>query len=218
MTREERKKEIRIKRTRDFILAARKLMKEGSFEEISVRKIADIVGMHNSTIYLYFPDADRLLTIASVSEFLEYNEQLEELSMSTRDVYDIFYRVWGSSCLCSFRKADIFYNFFYGKYSDDLTDIMKEYYELFPEENKKHSEYLENMYFGKNIKERCLELMKPLVDMPHTKVTEENIKLINDVIVYSFRGFLYKAKTEPSIPAESLATDFVRILHMLVDE
>lgn len=217
MTREERKKEVRIKRTRAFIIAAKELLKEEPFEEISIRKIADLAGMHNSTIYLYFPDAERLITMASINEFSEYNQQLSELSRSSQDVYDIFFKVWYYSCICSFSKADIFYNFFYGKYSDDLTNIMKEYYELFPEEMKVHSDFLEGMYYGKNISERCMLLMKPLAGLPGVKITEENLSLINDVVDYSFRGFLYKAKTNPQLSWEELTSDFIKILHFFVD-
>lgn len=218
MTREERKKDIRIKRTRAFIIAAKQLLKEEPFEEISIRKIADLAGMHNSTIYLYFPDAERLITMASINEFSEYSQQLSELGRSSEDVYDIFFKVWYYSCICSFSKADIFYNFFFGKYSDDLTSIMKEYYELFPEEVKEHSDYLESMFFGKNITERCLQLMKPLVTLPGVKIKEDNISLINDVVVYSFRGFLYKAKTNPNLSWEELTDDFIKILHFFIDE
>ncbi len=218
MTREERKKDIRIRRTRAFIIAARQLLKEEPFEEISIRKIADLAGMHNSTIYLYFPDAERLITMAAINEFSEYSQQLSELGRSSEDVYDIFFKVWYYSCICSFSKADIFYNFFFGKYSDDLTSIMKEYYELFPEEVKEHSDYLESMFFGKNITERCLQLMKPLVTLPGVKIKEDNISLINDVVVYSFRGFLYKAKTNPNLSWEELTDDFIKILHFFVDE
>jgi len=217
MTREERKKDIREKRTKSLILAAKELIKEEPFKDVSIRKIADRAGVHNSTIYLYFPDADRLIALASVHQFQKYSVELSEISNSSTSVYDVFFGIWKSSCNCFFEKADIFFNFFFGKYGDDITEIMNDYYDLFPEERLKYSDYIESMYFGKNISDRCLRLMESLVGQTGVKITKDNLRLINEVVVYSFKGFLFKAKSQPDLSTEELTSDFIKILHFFVD-
>ena len=53
-----------------FIDCTRRLIEEEGFAEISIRKIAERAGLHNSTIYFYFPDVDFLIAPASVRSFL----------------------------------------------------------------------------------------------------------------------------------------------------
>ncbi len=217
MTREERKKEVREKRTKSLIVATKELLQTESFRDVSIRKIADRAGVHNSTIYLYFPDADKLIALASVHQFQKYSVKLSEISRSVHNSYDTFFDIWKSSCDCFFSKADIFFNFFFGKYGDDITEIMNDYYDLFPEERLKYSDYIESMYYGRNISDRCLRLMESLVGLSDVKISKDNIELINEVVVYSFKGFLYKARANSSISSEKLTEDFMKILHFLVD-
>lgn len=219
MTREERKKELHIRRTREFAEAARRLLHTLPFEEVSIRKIAQEAGMHNSTIYLYFPDADRLIAIASVDEFAEYSRKLVNLSQSTEDVRQSFFDIWESFCLCIFRSPALFYNFFYGRYSDSLSEILNEYYALFPEERMNYSSYIEEMYFGNNLTERCLRILSPLSgDIPNSRITAENLSFVNDIIVYTFRGYLFRMKNDSSLEPEALTRDFLQVLHYLVDK
>lgn len=219
MNREDKRKELHMARMREFVSAARTLLKEVPFEELSIRRIAGAANMHNSTIYLHFDNADRLLAIASVCEFEDYSLKLTEIGYDKDNAYDAFFKIWRFSCLNTFKKPAIFYNFFYGKYSDNLTDIMNSYYELFPEEKQKYaSDIVESMYFGNNLSERCLTILRPLACDPNTRVTSENLDLINEVIVYTFRGYIYKMKNNPAIPVEKMTADFISVLHYLTDK
>lgn len=218
MKREERKRELHLRRTREFVTAARRLLNVLPFEEISIRKIAQEAGMHNSTIYLHFPDADRLISVASVDEFSEYSRQLLRISESTEDVMKSFFDIWESFCHCIFEKPALFYNFFYGKYSDSLTEILNEYYSLFPEERLNYSNYIESMYFGNSLTERCLRILEPLSHgYPGSRITEDNLQLVNGIIVYTFRGYLLRMKNEPSLNSRYLTGEFLKVLHYLVD-
>ena len=54
------KEELRTQNMIRFIEAARELIDQEGLESLSIRKIAEKAGFHNSTIYLYFRDMDHL--------------------------------------------------------------------------------------------------------------------------------------------------------------
>ena len=56
------KEELRTQNMIRFIEAARELIDQEGLESLSIRKIAEKAGFHNSTIYLYFRDMDHLRT------------------------------------------------------------------------------------------------------------------------------------------------------------
>ena len=67
-------KELQKKQnTITFINAATEMIAELGIEHISIRKIAEKAGFHNSTIYLYFKDLDELLLLASMKFFQKYS-------------------------------------------------------------------------------------------------------------------------------------------------
>ena len=63
-----------------FIEAAEELIDEHGIDNVSVRKIAEKAGFHNSTIYLYFKDVNELILLASMKHFNEYSKALARLS------------------------------------------------------------------------------------------------------------------------------------------
>ena len=52
-----------------FIEAATELIDEYGIENVTIRMISQKFGLHNSTIYRYFRDADQLLLLASLKYF-----------------------------------------------------------------------------------------------------------------------------------------------------
>lgn len=78
---------------------------------------------------------------------------------------------------------------------------MEEYYRLFPEEKVEYSHEIRVMYFGRNIRERCLYLLQTLSGTVST-LQKENIELINDIVVCCLRTLLEEnARIRLWIPA-----------------
>ena len=183
------KDELKVTNTIRFIEAAQDLIDQVGLEGLSIRKIAEKAGFHNSTIYLYFKDMDHLVMLATLKHFTDYSKSLARLSRQDLSPLDNFFAIWSFFVHTVFRNPHIFYNFFFGKYSDNLTEIMEEYYALFPDEKEEYSLLIETMYYGKNIRERCLKLLKSLLNCKGN-VQENNIELINDIIVACLRSLL----------------------------
>lgn len=168
------------------------MIDEEGLEHVSIRKIAEKAGFHNSTIYLYFKDLNQLIMLASIKYFREYSHALGEQSQKHLPAKEQFLSIWGLFADSIFKKSHIYYHFFFGKHSDDLRDIMNMYYDIFPEELETFTDEIETMYFGANIKERCLNILKPLLK-EDTSVTKDNLLMVNDIII-SYCKYLLEQK------------------------
>ena len=137
--------EQRNEKLRSFVVATREMIEQDDFDKIHIRKIAEKAGFHNSTLYSYFKDAEYLISLASVKFFDQYSRSLADLSDKNLSEQDNFYEIWRFFCLNAFMFPEIYYNFFFGKHSDDLTAIFEEYYSIFPNEEYKHSSKIHSM-------------------------------------------------------------------------
>ena len=198
-----------------FIHAAQELIENEDLEKVSIRKIAEKAGFHNSTIYLYFEDVDQLILLSSLKYFNEYSKALSELSTKNLTPLETFIKIWDFFAQTVFRKPKIFYNFFFGKHSENLTRIMKQYYELFPEEQEEYSPEIEDMYYGQNIHERCLRVLELLIGTD-TRVNEETIGLINDINVSYFKYLLEQKCQNPSLDSDILKDKLLKMLHFMM--
>lgn len=176
------KEELKRQNTIRFINSARELIDQDGLEQVSIRKIAEKAGFHNSTIYLYFKDLDQLIMLASMKYFREYSSLLGKQSKKNLPPTDNFVCIWEIFADSILEYPKIFYNFFFGKRSDNLQDIMNTYYNIFPEEKEEFSEDIETMYYGRNIQERCMNILRPMI-RESVSLTDDNVTMVNDIIV-----------------------------------
>lgn len=198
-----------------FIQAAQELIESEGPQKASIRKIAEKAGFHNSTIYLYFEDVEQLILLASLKYFNEYSRALSELSTKNLAPSENFMTIWSFFARTVFARPQIFYNFFFGKYSDNLTEIIKLYYELFPKEQENYSPEIEDMYYGQNIKERCLKVLAMLKGSD-TRVNEENIELINDISVSYLKYLLEQKCQNPALDSDILTDRLLKMLEFML--
>ena len=88
------KEELRTQNMIRFIEAARELIDQEGLESLSIRKIAEKAGFHNSTIYLYFRDMDHLVMLATMKQFDQYSQALARLSTQDLSSSETFFAVW----------------------------------------------------------------------------------------------------------------------------
>ena len=87
----------------------------------------------------------------------------------------------------SFSSPEIYYNLFYGKYGRNLGDIIKEYYEMYPDELSGHSGDVMAMFFSGDIFERERFITNRI--WRDGFITEEDVNRLVDVAIWS-HGFL----------------------------
>ena len=210
-------KDLACQRMREFVIATRTLIDEEGEGALSIRRIAEIAGYHNSTIFLYFKDLDALLALVSIGYLSEYNSSLASLSQKRLSALRYFYEIWESFCLNVFRHIELSRRFFYGKYRDKLTQFFILYYHIFPEERKAYTELIGKMYFGQDIASRSLSILRPLIGRKDCKVTEENAEILNSLIVAFLDSMLSKSLLPEETDASRLSAYFMTRLHFLID-
>lgn len=199
-----------------FIKATQELIDDEGIEHVSIRKIAEKAGFHNSTIYLYFKDADQLILFASLKYFTEYSKALSELSTWHLKPRENFMAIWDFFSQTAFRNPQIFYNFFFGKYSTDLDNMIKQYYEYFPEEQEKYSPDIEDMYYSNNIHDRCMRILLPLAKAK-SRIDESNLEIANDIIVSYLKYLLEQKCQNPSLDPDMLIEKLLNMLRFVID-
>lgn len=194
-----------------FIDATTQMIEEVGIANLSIRKIAEKAGFHNSTIYLYFEDLDELLILASIKFFQEYSQSLGLLSKEDLSPGESLIKVWDSFLTSAFKWSYLFHNFFFGKRSDHLSTYMDRYYDLYPEERIEYSNVIKDMYYGENISERCLKLLQTA--LPETsKVTEDNIYMICDIIISFCKYKLEQKCQDPTLDNEKLKEECLHVI------
>lgn len=210
------KESIRKENTIRFIEAAKELINESGLENISIRKIAEKAGFHNSTLYLYFKDADELLVLASLDYFAEYSNALARLSSKKWGAHENFYFIWRFFAESMFKEPHIFYNYFFGKYGDSFGDILKYYYELFPEQSAELSPEIEDMFLAKNLEVRCLKLLKTIESLDN-RITPDNLNMINELVISYLKYTLSQKCQNPDLDSDILTNEFMQMLHFIIE-
>lgn len=209
------KENLKQRNTIHFIEATQELIDTEGLENISIRKIADKAGFHNSTIYRYFNDADQLILLASLKHFAAYSKALSELSTKNLRSSETFFYIWEFFADTVFQKPHIFYNFFFGKHSDDLSIIIKQYYEIFPEEKSDYSKEIEDMYYGNNIYERCMKILL-LVVSEENSLTNDNLEMVNEIIVSYLKYSLEQKCQNPDMDSDIIKRKLLQAIHFIV--
>lgn len=200
-----------------FVEATQALIDAEGLEGVSVRKIAARAGFHNSTIYLYFNDINELILLASLKHFRDYSRSLSEQSKQSLSPRENFYTIWETFAKTVFRQPQIFYNFFFGKYSDNLTPIITQYYELFPEEKEQYSKEIEDMYYSGNIKDRCLKVLLPLIGLDEFRVTQKNLEIMNDIIVSCLKSLLEEACSDSKVDSQEMSKKLLDMIQCIIN-
>lgn len=214
--------EQRNERLRSFIIVTREMIDNDDFENIHIRKIAEKAGFHNSTLYSYFKDYEYLISLASVKILEEYHLSLAKLSTMNLSKQEIFFEIWNFFSLNAFKFPEIFNNFFFGKHSNDLTSIFEKYYSIFPEEKQTFFTDIHSTCIGKNLNAIFYKILEPLTELKNNRVNKNNLTLVNDLIISSFKSFLDRALTHKSTNKRENATElteqFMETLKFIIEQ
>lgn len=93
---------------------------------------------------------------------------------------------------------------------------MTQYYELFPEEREKYTPQIEDMYYGKNIWDRCMGLLLPLADVA-PGIKNSNLNIINDITVSYVKYLLEQKCQNPELDSDMLTDKMMQMLKFVIN-
>ena len=177
----------------NIISAAMDIIRESGIQSVSARALGARIGMNSALIYRYFKDIDEVVLFACVHVLQEYTSEMTEASRDFEDPegessdLDIYMLSWKLFCKHAFSNPAEYQMLFFSRHSLELSNVIREYYKLFPHGRGKDDVILEGMYLTSNLRNRNLMLLIPVLE---SRKTEREIILINDLTVSFFYGLL----------------------------
>ena len=215
----ERNKEIQRKRKMMyFIEATQKIMEEEGTDHVTIRRVADIAGYNSATIYNYFKNLNHMIAFASIQYLENYNKEFLEAIKQYDDEYEKFIVEWKVFFKNAFEHPIAFeYIFFSG--NENIGEIMKEYYEIFPVEVDSKDD-LEEMHellklanFGYR-NEKCLEEFSK-----GGYIKKENIGIINEITkCIALEYISIAAKQKEGFDKDKYIKKFISCINYLINK
>lgn len=130
------------------------LLKEMPPSDLTARKIAAKSDCTPTVIYKHFNSLDHLVMVASVRFLEQYIEEVQSILTSNDDGFVGLRTMWLCFASKAFRNPEIFLMMFWGIDSDQLGDVIFEYYELFPEALHGLDGLFTTVFFNNDLHER----------------------------------------------------------------
>ena len=171
-----------------FINSASEIMQSEGMDALTLRRVAQKAGYNSATLYNYFKDLDHLTVYASMKYFEDYNRNLSRYLSDEQDDFQRFLFMWRFFCASAFRHPHAYYNLFYGKYSNELGEIILDYYTVFPDEQGDLDESVLEMLHCGSLTERNWRMLRPVLEGSSFRPEEQ--ERINEIILYCFKELL----------------------------
>lgn len=198
-----------------FIEATQKLISNEGIENLSIKKIAEKAGYNTATIYNYFENLEELILYASIDYLKIYLKDLKNeinSDMKAIEIYENIYKVFVHH---SFEKPEIFQTLFFGKYSYKLGNIIKKYYEIFPDEIEGQMDITKSVLIEANIHNRDIPVIKQMIK--EGSVLEKEAPYIMESIVRVHHSYLENIlQQRENISLEEHKTKFFKVFNYLL--
>lgn len=198
-----------------FINVTRELISEYGIENVTIRKVGERSGYNSATMYHYFKNLDVLLIYSSISYLKDYiselHVQLKPIA-GPKERYIAVYRVFNKY---AFKNPDIYFKMFYGSYSKRLPEIIKDYYEIFPEElGEQKDREISQMLREGDMLQREYALTEPLAKA--NSLSKSDVDFIIHTIVRVHATYLYQAMKDPSCDIDAHSEKFLRFMEIFL--
>lgn len=191
-----------------FINAAIELMEEDGIENLTIRKVADRAKYNSATLYHYFSKLDELELFASVKCLDEYIQETLIHKAKGKDFRDWYLEQWRCFCRHSFARPRIYnFLFFSPEGSQNLNEVFRRYYEIYPHEKEEKTEDYEVFLREGDFFKRNESLLRDVIRERNYMVSEQKIRELNEMSVLIYRGMLAIMKDDQNKPTVDEAVE-----------
>lgn len=185
-------KDIQRLRTMSFFIeAANKIIDTEGIEAVTVRKVANMAGYNQATVYNYFDNIDYLVGFAAIKYLTEYHKSLKKEVEPIKEPKERFLKIWEKFCEYSFKRPKIYRAIFFKTPKYTVCDLFDYYFKMFPEELENHSLDIQSMMRGCTIETRNMSILMDLYKEGIIKTDKEGLNLLNEMMIYIYQGMLY---------------------------
>lgn len=197
-----------------YIQCTEQLLREEGIQNLSIRRIADVTGYSSGTLYSYFEDLEELILYASFKFRKEYLKRVaKEITddMTSLEQYRKIYQIFNEY---SFRDPEIYMNMYFGKHSERIKTVMKEYYLLFPDEFVAPTELIRSLLLQGNLID-CDKLTTGRLARDGF-IRAENADQVAEVLVRLQETFIYDLAVNPGKDLKEQSEAFMRLFDYVI--
>ncbi|MDO4582372.1 MAG: TetR/AcrR family transcriptional regulator [Bacillota bacterium] len=119
---------------RQYIRAAQRVLAAEGAGSLTIRRLGRELDCNPANLYRYFGSLDELRVYASLGCLRDYLRDLEKMFAAQPDPMARYFGVWECFARHAFAHADIFDQLFFHPGHQELEQIIRSYYALFPDE------------------------------------------------------------------------------------
>ena len=194
---------------RRYILAAAQLIREGGDENVSARKIAAILGTAPSAIYRHFQTLDELMAYAAINYRYDTYAEMDRIADDASTAFEMYVKTECEFAHFAFTRPKLLDCMVFGAYSQNMTELMKNYKQIFPEALDEKRLYSAAVLNGKDFEKGNMRLMQMCRDDGSLVIDDECAEVLNRVLVHTFKGFLKTALDHPEMDVEMLVSRYM---------
>ena len=199
-----------------YIEITSEILQQEGIESVTIRKVAERAGCTSAVLYKHFENKEHLIMLASV-RFLE-PYIIEFIKLSAREdlsSIQIDLLLWKCFIDEAFRNKPYYELMFFSDHRDMLEDCVYEYYQMFPEVQRRFDGFSASIIFSNNLQER--ELLR-LRRAAHAGVLSlEDAALLSRLTVAVFNGIFtqYSGITMTDSQIRSAADECYQLIYTL---
>ena len=180
--------EDRLRIITGFVRCTREIIDMEGVEHVSIRRVAQCAGFNSATLYLYFKDADELITLSSMSYLENYCRTLNADIPHLKTPLEIYRHTWNIFSQHAFAHPQIFYRLFFYPHSLPLSQTVAKYYQIYPAQLTGTDRLVQEMLLEGDLKARNLKVLRPLAES--LGYDEAHTAFINDMTSCYFKMLL----------------------------
>ena len=195
------------------------LMEKEGIENLTIRKVAEQAKYNSATLYHYFSNLDELELFASVKCLDEYMQETLIHKAEGKDFQEWYLGQWRCFCRHSFQRPRIYnFLFFSPEGTQNLNEVFRRYYEIYPNEKEEKIEDYEGFLKEGDFFKRNEDLLRDVIRERNYEISEQEIKELNEMSVLIYRGMLAIMRSDRDKPTVDEAVDkTVRYLAKTLD-
>lgn len=191
------------------------LVAEG-FDNIKIRRIAADIGCTSTVVYKHFDNLDHLISFASIRILQDYIQDFIAIRTEDINALDMNLKLWECFAGYAFRNAYVFELLFWGRYKEQLGDMIYEYYLLFKDEMTGFDGLSASVLFNNDLKDREYIMLRRSAATGY--LSFDDIEMLSDLVSCMFHGMLleYIGKCKDQEVTSQGVQRFIKMLSALM--
>lgn len=174
---------------RYFIDSTVEIIKNEGVAGVTIRKVSSQAGYTSATLYNYFDTLDHLVFLANMSSLEKYVESLPSYLENCENSIEVYMSICKCYALHAYENPKIFSSLFFSHHGEDYERYTNQYYELYPQRDKKNrTKFLNKLFHINNLHERRLYLLSYCVSDGY--ISESNTKDFTDICLRFYKTII----------------------------